>query len=265
MRYECICVVCGKQFVHYHDHAQTCCSKKCRVEHGYKPKEKMLISICEICGKEFKHWTPGRRFCSKECRLAAGWIPRDPAKHSVFVCAWCGKEFEEWTYRNPRFCSRQCTSEFAARQPRPNARKPEIHVTLHCKVCGKPYETNVHQIRLRGSSYCSLKCNGIAKSESMRGDANPNWKGGFNPDHYGPNWDSQSRKAKKRDSHTCQACGYKSGGDRILDVHHIKPLREFNGDWKTANQLDNLVCLCRPCHQKVEAGQALLPGPHQSR
>ncbi|WP_431731888.1 HNH endonuclease [Bacillus timonensis] len=34
-------------------------------------------------------------------------------------------------------------------------------------------------------------------------------------------------------------------------MHHIIPFREFDGDWKSANKLSNLVSLCEyPCHRK---------------
>lgn len=259
MRHECTCITCGKKFVHYHDHQQACCSRKCRIEHGYKPRAKVSIAICETCGQEFEYWGTPRRFCSKECRLITGWIDSDPVKHSIFTCEWCGKEFEEWTYRQPRFCSAQCRSEFAARQPKPTTRKPEIHITRTCKWCSEEYKTTTHQVRLRNSSYCSIECRASAQGISMRGEGNPNWKGGLDPNQYGPNWNAQSRKAKKRDSHACQICGYQSGGDKILDVHHIVPFKEFDDNWKSANQLSNLICLCRPCHQQVECGRAPCP------
>ena len=36
-----------------------------------------------------------------------------------------------------------------------------------------------------------------------------------------------------------------------LSVHHIIPFKQFNGDWKKANQLSNLISLCEfPCHRK---------------
>jgi predicted HNH restriction endonuclease len=37
-----------------------------------------------------------------------------------------------------------------------------------------------------------------------------------------------------------------------LDVHHIVPFRTFKGDWRKANELSNLITLCRNCHRKAE-------------
>lgn len=97
-------------------------------------------------------------------------------------------------------------------------------------------------------------------SVERRGEDNPNWTGGTaDPDAYGPNWGRQKRKAKKRDEHSCQVCSYKSGGSKYLDVHHIIPIKHFDGDWQTANELTNLISLCRPCHTRVEKGRIPCP------
>lgn len=255
MRHEAICEVCGKQFVHYYTHSVYCCSKKCRKIRGYKSGMILRFLTCDFCGETFEHHlsTP-RRFCSKACRLKAGWRSRDPAKRSIFICDWCGKKFETWTYRQPRFCSAQCRSEYGARQPKPNARRPENFITCTCEWCGKPYEIYKSFIENpgRNTRFCSNDCRYAEKSESMRGENNPLWNGGH-IDDYGPNWGRQRRRAVRRDNHACQMCGYKSGGNRYLDVHHIIPAKSFNGDWEAANDLANLVCLCRPCHGKAES------------
>jgi len=94
----------------------------------------------------------------------------------------------------------------------------------------------------------------------MRGKGNPNYTGGHIND-YGLNWGSQKRKAKKRDNHQCQVCGYVSGGDRVLDVHHIKKAKLFDGDFESANHLNNLITLCRKCHALVEKGKIECPIP----
>lgn len=254
-----VCQQCGKEFGSRNAYRAKYCSREC---FGLSLRNPDRRKKCKVCGKEFYQESITSKYCSKECRLKAGWNKKDPSKWSKFICDWCGKEFEEYAYRQPRFCSRQCVAEFAAKQPKPNSQKPEIHIQLTCEICGKLYQTTTHQVRERGSRFCSRKCMGIAKSNTMRGEGNPNWNGGtLDPDAYGPNWGRQSRKAKKRDKHTCQVCGYKSGGDRILDVHHIKPIKEFNGNWKLANQLYNLISLCRPCHRKVEVGKIPCPVP----
>lgn len=69
---------------------------------------------------------------------------------------------------------------------------------------------------------------------------------------YGPNWSKQREKALERDDYTCRVCGVESAElDRELSVHHIRPRREFNGNWEQ-NELANLITVCPSCHGKVE-------------
>lgn len=92
-------------------------------------------------------------------------------------------------------------------------------------------------------------------SESRRGEANPAWEGG-NSGHYGPGWQSARATVRKRDE-VCRQCGH-DGSDRILDVHHIIPVRCFreadDAELEAAHRLENLVLLCRSCHVEAEYG-----------
>ena len=254
-----ICQYCHKQFYNSKTAYRNpkFCSKKC-FHASYRVKRK-----CEYCNKEFETTvSTQKRFCSQTCANRYN-QPKDPNKKQIFICQWCNKEFEAWVYRQPKFCSSQCRSEYGARQPKPNARNPQKYIILNCKTCGLPYKTTIYQVKYRGSNFCSRKCHSQAIAQRMKGNKNPNWAGGFNPNHYGPNWGSQSRKARKRDDYTCQICGYKSR-IRNLDIHHIKPLIKFNGDYESANQINNLICLCRICHQQVECHKIPCPHPKEA-
>ncbi|MBC7224223.1 MAG: DUF1998 domain-containing protein, partial [Anaerolineae bacterium] len=83
---------------------------------------------------------------------------------------------------------------------------------------------------------------------------------------YGPNWEAQRRRALERDRHTCQHCGAPERPDREHDVHHIRPFREFryipgeNENYLQANDLSNLVTLCRDCHRLAELAQRVRSG-----
>jgi predicted HNH restriction endonuclease len=66
------------------------------------------------------------------------------------------------------------------------------------------------------------------------------------------------RKVRSRDE-VCQKCG-SDGSDRLLDVHHIDPIRTFEKP-EEANTMDNLILLCRSCHRAVEENQAKCPQP----
>jgi DEAD/DEAH box helicase domain-containing protein len=77
----------------------------------------------------------------------------------------------------------------------------------------------------------------------------------------GPNWDQQRNAARSRDGYRCRHCGAPERNDRAHDVHHVVPFRTFgyvrgdNNRYLEANRLENLVTLCRSCHQRVEVDQ----------
>jgi DEAD/DEAH box helicase domain-containing protein len=99
------------------------------------------------------------------------------------------------------------------------------------------------------------------------------------PNDYGPNWEQQRRAARARDGYRCRQCGAPEptpsqtlphfaqqngggqGGGRQHDVHHLTPFRSFgyvpglNENYRLANELDNLITLCRACHSRAEASR----------
>lgn len=78
------------------------------------------------------------------------------------------------------------------------------------------------------------------------------------PNDYGPEWPRLRERALARDDNRCASCGVVSpkGG---LHVHHKIPFRAFSSR-EQANQLDNLVSLCRECHQQAEMAVRLRSG-----
>ena len=76
---------------------------------------------------------------------------------------------------------------------------------------------------------------------------------------YGSNWQEQRAKVRARDGYRCSECGRPESTNRQHDVHHLIPFRTFgympglNENYRQANQLNNLVLLCRHCHQCSEA------------
>lgn len=81
------------------------------------------------------------------------------------------------------------------------------------------------------------------------------------PNDYGPSWTRAREATLARDSHRCRQCGAPERDGRSHDVHHIQPFREFgfvpgeNHNDRLANQLDNLMTLCRTCHHRAEAAR----------
>ncbi len=78
------------------------------------------------------------------------------------------------------------------------------------------------------------------------------------PNDYGPNWPGQRDKARARDGYRCQICGVAEQG-RTHDVHHKIPFRRFDS-YQQANQLANLVTLCRSCHRQAEIAVRMRSG-----
>lgn len=104
----------------------------------------------------------------------------------------------------------------------------------------------------------------IRENPHPTGEDHHNYSGDMpkNGNYYGPNWKTQRLKAIVRDNARCRRCGvsesthYEKYG-RALHVHHIRNKRKFTDntgiiDWKTANELENLITLCAACHHEVE-------------
>jgi len=83
---------------------------------------------------------------------------------------------------------------------------------------------------------------------------------------YGPNWQAQRRRVRARDGYRCTQCGRPEAPGQQHDVHHLVPFRTFgympgvNQHYEEANQLSNLVLLCRTCHRRVEGGVRVRSG-----
>lgn len=92
------------------------------------------------------------------------------------------------------------------------------------------------------------------------GDRHPNWNGGTSKICWrGAGWAQARREARIRDGNTCQSCGKTSVSQgRSMDVHHRVSYFKFISA-EQANDLENLVCLCRSCHRKIENGTIKCP------
>jgi 5-methylcytosine-specific restriction endonuclease McrA len=218
-------------------------------------KPNHTIKPCERCGapiKEYRNYP--RRFCSHSCEFKTINTKIKPPRY----CAYCGAVITKNPKNNARFCSRLCSAKYIGDKMRgklrPEVTKPNPalrrRVSKFCEVCGKQYECVLSVAD--ESHFCSNACHGKFRSAHSLGNKNPNWKGGETL-FYGSNWQQQREAARRRDKYACQRCGISEielGYE--LDVHHLQSLRTFNGDWQSANVLDNLLCLCKVCHQIVE-------------
>lgn len=202
---------------------------------------------CAGCDSTFR--VPDWRFeqfsnhyCSNECKQTS-------AKVS---CHWCGEAFEILPSRAQRdtekFCSSDCVNRW--RKSQTGKKSPAYKsVSVECEVCEKEFKRQPSNIS--DHNFCSHECYGEYRSEEYTGKNNPSWKppGECVTRSYGPSWHKQRQKARARDGGECVICG----ADDLVDVHHIRPFREFGVEnHEQANDLDNLVCLCRSHHSKWE-------------
>lgn len=207
--------------------------------------------VCQICRNDFYPFARSnyeanlRKTCSKECFQKLNRInsSKQRKKTYTYKCTNCGSETEDYPSRKRdiKFCSKKCHIEYQRRNS----------ITKICKFCGNKFEVLYAR---RHKKYCNHQC--YLNMLRMGGENHVCWKGGC-AYYYGPNWQTQSEKARKRDNYTCQSCGkHQNDNYRDLDVHHIKRFQEFGlKNYKKANLLSNLITLCPSCHNKIESGK----------
>lgn len=222
------------------------CSRKCRDNARIGKVMRVPLPVpthtCQQCGTTFqkakrgkKDWPP--KYCSRKCtKLAFTGVPLGPRKLPIpSTCLNCGNPVVDYPCRGARqFCSIICQIAYA-------------YTTNICEHCQR--EFSVMKSR-KHRHFCSRDCYWQHKT----GANNGNWKGGYNPFYYGPDWPKISEQARQRDGYQCQRCGLpQSKCYRALDVHHIRPYTSFgHQEFEKANELDNLITLCHPCHMAVE-------------
>jgi hypothetical protein len=135
----------------------------------------------------------------------------------------------------------------AAKMGKPSPKKGTgVIIDKTCRQCGMAFQIPGKRIGKSSCDFCGLPC--WYAFLRQQPENHPGYKGGYEP-YYGPDWNEQARQARDRDQHTCQDCGKQQRTPR-LDVHHIQPKRLFHGDYVAANQLVNLITLCKSCHSR---------------
>lgn len=217
------------------------CSKKCS---GIARRSR-IDKQCQHCGKPFTTH-PCRikdgegKYCSKKCYGEA-------KQYSVECkCIVCGELFKQYPSGvkdgKGKYCSKDCSTR---------AHRAEYT----CQHCRKEFTLTASRSKDGSRKYCSRHCMHNAK----RGAGSVNWRGGNKKSYRGDNWTQQRNLAYNRDQGICQNCGKQPRkGLRQFDVHHIKSFYFFNGDYLSANQLTNLITLCRRCHVKAENGKVAI-------
>lgn len=221
--------------------------------HCGNPKE---VPPCRVDGR--KH------FCNASCSGKY----RTQNGSTVLTCATCGNPYRVPNFfasgknnRHTTYCSKKCQGiAKSSNMMGDKNHNWKLPIKKTCVVCGKQFSINEHNNRVGYGKCCSIACKGKYQSITYRREKHWLWQGGRNID-YGPDWERIAQEVRKRDNYTCAVCGaFNKGGifRRAHHVHHIKPLRSFNGNYELANRKSNLITICHSCHKKVEHGKVTL-------
>ncbi|MFC7165454.1 HNH endonuclease [Halospeciosus flavus] len=250
---ESTCPTCDRDFAS---------ARGVRVHHTRVHGERLPNRQCADCETPFAPYAERVR-----CDDCVGTLddadgrPRTDQGDTTGTCLVCDAEFRYYaSEKNGRYCP-ACVAD------------PDVACTVHvqssdrvsvaCSHCGEEVDVFRSEADAQSDHFCDRACYRAWLSVTQRdsakwcADDNPNWRGGVDADDlYGAGWPSARRRALERDDRECQRCGVgKEELGQNPDVHHRTPVREF-GDPREAHTLDNLVCLCRPCHLAVERGEA---------
>lgn len=114
------------------------------------------------------------------------------------------------------------------------------------------------------------KLNHIKKSPNIKGENNPNWKGGktklSQQIRTSAEYSFWRKQIFERDDYTCQHCGRrnKKGDKVIIEADHIYPFYKLLDDFDITNINEAISCqelwdvnngrtLCRECHIKTDS------------
>lgn len=207
-------------------------------------------ATCANCQAPFRlHKSRIERFKAVYCSRKCASIGR-----TIFVtklCFICSKPITRKAFRmkgEKVFCDAKCFAQYV-----PTYKTDRIEVS--CDGCGQTMLAHPSKVKRNKKVFCGWEC----RNQHIIGTNNPSYTNGrglyF---YYGPNWKSQRRKILIRDNRTCQYCGKQPKGKRGLEVHHITPAFNFNGDYVAANDPSNLITLCVKCHKLAEKGKIVI-------
>jgi 5-methylcytosine-specific restriction endonuclease McrA len=116
--------------------------------------------------------------------------------------------------------------------------RKELVMHSICPDCGRSYPKQGVLAKVARCPACKQQ---IERARQRRRDAVKNSR------QPGISRSDLPRRAKERDGYRCRRCGAWRTSETLI-VHHRIPVR-FGGP----HTLDNLITLCRPCHEIVEA------------
>lgn len=231
-----------------------------RIHHTKSHGEPLPNRTCKGCETSFYDPKSRRSFC-EDCDPNAGSNNGNWKDAKVETsCGRCGERFEYYPSEKPgKFCS-DCVEEADEFLGDP-FRVDGERVHKDCEQCGKSMKLLKSRLERGYGRFCSRDCLARWLSPNVVGESHHQYEN--ETVAYRGEWWQIRRQARKRDNHECQVCGReKEEMGREPDVHHIKPIREFE-DPQEAHVLSNVISLCRSCHRKVEADSIEIDDPEQ--
>ncbi|RXK46259.1 HNH endonuclease [Halorientalis pallida] len=234
------------------------CGKSLTTERGVKQHHTKVHDDplpnreCAGCGTEFYDPKARLTYCD-DCNPNAGehngnW---KDAKETT-ECERCGDEFEYYPSDKKGVYCPTCVEEADEFLGTTFAETVDAErITRSCDYCEDEITVLQCNRNYGAGRFCSRDCLSDWMSENRRGERHHRWDGG--DEGYFGRWCSVRRAALKRDQYRCQHCGATAGGlGQNPDVHHITPMRKFD-DPQGSHTLDNLIALCRSCHNDAES------------
>lgn len=225
----------------------------------------MPQKICPVCNNEFSipnAWLKklkGVPCCSRICRAKYQEKPK-VKKARVYIrlevlCATCGKQIEMIPSRATRnkthYCNKACMDKRSKKSEQIILKyRKGAKPIVNCSYCNSEISIYPSKLKHNKNFYCSKTC----RAKHIRGANNPSFVHGEGRHiYYGLNWKSQRRKILELDGYKCQYCGKSPDNKKSLHVHHITKAAFFENR-EDANNIQNLITLCDPCHKKAEKG-----------
>ena len=204
------------------------------------------FNTCKNCGVQFgvTSKTRNRKYCSRECLYDH--YQKAKEKRSKQYCEYCGNEIDV-SANNRNYKRKYCKDCVSSR-----VWVHEDKIDTECAYCKTPMKVIKSRYDSSDNCYCSVECMASDYKIRFSGEASPTWRGGKSH-HYSGNFFSARKQVRSRDGYVCRRCGISEAEyGRELSVHHIRSYRDFENK-QDANQLDNLVSLCEPCHRFVHS------------
>ena len=216
--------------------------------------------FCECCGKEFfiqPHIV--KKNCSLECARIS--TSQKLVNRAEIECDYCQAKIERISSRlsinTHNFCDNTCHGKWKSEHLIGSNNPAYRRIDRICANCGERISIIPSRDKYE-NVYCDRECMAehYSKSEMFSGQNSPVWKGGKTTrNEYGANWMSVRKKVRERENYSCLRCGKtEEENNQELSVHHIKNFKLYE-TYQEANNLENLVGLCRECHTFVHSNR----------